>query len=303
MIATCPKGDLRNAAWIDLSSPTEAELREVRAVTGLEVPTQEEVSEIESTSRLAFDDGAYSLSTPLVSSRPDGRVSLVPSGFVLSQKHLLTVRFAEVKAIDAALASCKETTAQGAFLHVLEVVIDRLADALERASADSEVLAHETFRAPPEPGRRARDLRETLRQVGAVAEHNSHIRDALLGVGRMAAYANTVEGAPRIDASRLAAVRADVSSLTDYESHLAGKIQFLLDATLGFISVEQNDVVKTLTIASVVGIPPVLIAGIYGMNFKGMPELGWKYGYPAAIALMIVSGLIPYLWFKRRGWT
>jgi magnesium transporter len=228
---------------------------------------------------------------------------VVPSGFVLSQKHLVTVRFAEVKAIDAALSTCKEVTAQGAFLHVLEVVIDRLADALERASADSEVLAHETFRAPPRPGRRARDLRETLRLVGAVAEHNSHVRDTLLSVGRMAAYANTVEGAPHIDASRLAAVRADVSSLTDYESHLAGKIQFLLDATLGFISVEQNDVVKTLTIASVVGIPPVLIAGIYGMNFKNMPELSWKYGYPGAILLMIVSGLIPYLWFKRRGWT
>ncbi|HEY2028280.1 MAG TPA: magnesium transporter CorA family protein [Myxococcales bacterium] len=303
MIASCPKGDLREAAWIDLSSPSETELRQVRALTGLEVPTQEQVSEIESTSRLAFEDGSYWLSTPLVSSAHGGHLMVVPVGFVLSEKHLLTVRFAEVKAIDAALSTCKETSAQGAFVHVLEVVIDRLADALERASADSEVLAHETFRTPPQPGRRARDLRETLRQVGAVAEHNSHVRDALLGVGRIAAYANTVDGAPRIDAGRLSAIRADVASLTDYESHLAGKIQFLLDATLGFISVEQNDVVKTLTIASVVGIPPVLIAGIYGMNFKYMPELSWRYGYPAAIALMIVSGLIPFLWFKRRGWT
>jgi magnesium transporter len=303
MIASCPKGDLREAAWIDLSSPSEAELQKVREVAGLEVPTQEQVSEIESTSRLAFEDGAYCLSTPLVSARSEGHLTVVPSGFVLSEKHLVTVHFAEVKAIDAALASCKEPSAQGAFLHVLEVTIDRLADALEKASSDSEVLAHETFRAPPRPGRRARDLRETLRQVGAVAERTSQIRDTLLGVGRMAAYVNTVDGAPRVDATRLTAVRADVTSLTDYESHLAGKIQFLLDATLGFISVEQNDVVKTLTIASVVGIPPVLIAGIYGMNFKYMPELSWKYGYPGAILLMIVSGLIPYLWFKRRGWT
>ena len=99
------------------------------------------------------------------------------------------------------------------------------------------------------------------------------------------------------------AIRADVASLTDYEAHLAGKIQFLLDATLGFINIEQNEIVKTLTIASVVGIPPVLIAGIYGMNFRFMPELAWHFGYPLAIAAIVVSALIPFFWFKRRGWA
>jgi magnesium transporter len=303
MIATCPGGHVQKAAWIDLRSPSDAELEEVRAATGLRVPTQEQVSEIEATSRLAFADGAYSLSTPLVTPRQDGRLAVVPVGFVLSSRHLLTAHFADVAGIDAALSSCKEDTAQGAFLHVLEVLVDRLADALEHASADCEALSHEAFREPVANERRAADLRDTLRQVGRVAECASQIRDALLGIGRIAAYVGTVDPAPHVDVQRLQAVRADVASLTDYESHLSGKVQFLLDATLGFISVDQNDVVKTLTIASVVGIPPVLIAGIYGMNFKYMPELGWTFGYPAAILLMIVSGLIPYFWFKRRGWT
>jgi magnesium transporter len=111
-----------------------------------------------------------------------------------------------------------------------------------------------------------------------------------------------IEGAPPVNAARMKSIRADVTSLTDYQSHLEGKVQFLLDATLGFISIEQNDIVKTLTIASVVGVPPVLIAGIYGMNFRVMPELHWTLGYPFAIALIVLSGLVPLWWFKRRGW-
>jgi magnesium transporter len=92
------------------------------------------------------------------------------------------------------------------------------------------------------------------------------------------------------------------SALTDYQVHLSGKLQFLLDATLGFISIQQNDIVKALTIASVVGVPPVLIAGIYGMNFRVMPELGWSFGYPLALAVMGVSALMPLAWFRWRGW-
>jgi magnesium transporter len=111
-----------------------------------------------------------------------------------------------------------------------------------------------------------------------------------------------IEGAPSVSAARMKAIRADVASLTDYQAHLAGKVQFLLDATLGFINIEQNEIVKTLTIASVVGIPPVLVAGIYGMNFRVMPELTWSWGYPMALALIVVSAAIPLVWFKRRGW-
>jgi magnesium transporter len=308
MIATCPSGDLREAAWIDLLSPTADEIAQVTALTGLRVPTKEQVSEIESTSRLSFEKGAWYLSTPLASPKPDGDYALVAAGFVLSSRFLLTVRFAPVPALEAAQALCTsqgETSADGAFLRILEVIVDRSADALERAGSDCDALSHEAFREPERKEKRGANLREALRRVGGVADRTSHIRDALLGIGRIAAYVSDggVAGAPQVNAARMKAIRADVVSLTEYESHLSGKIQFLLDATLGFISVEQNDVVKTLTIASTAGIPPVLIAGIYGMNFHVMPELNWKYGYPLALALMVVSAILPYLWFKRRGWT
>ena len=122
-------------------------------------------------------------------------------------------------------------------------------------------------------------------------------------LARIAAFAheNSRDGQP-VDQPRSQAIRADILSLNDYQAHLSGKVQFLLDATLGFISIEQNDVVKTLTVVSVVGVPPVVIAGIYGMNFHHMPELDWTFGYPISIGLMIASALLPLAWFKWRGW-
>ena len=105
-----------------------------------------------------------------------------------------------------------------------------------------------------------------------------------------------------VSAGRMNGIGADIASLTEYETRLSAKVQFALDATLGFINIEQNEIVKTLTIASVAGIPPVLVAGIYGMNFHKMPELEWSLGYPMALAFIVVTTLLPLLWFKKRGW-
>lgn len=101
---------------------------------------------------------------------------------------------------------------------------------------------------------------------------------------------------------RLGAVLKDVASLNEYEAHLSGKVQFMLDAVLGYITIEQNDLFKVLTIASVVGIPPTLIAGVYGMNFENMPELDWHWGYPFGLGVIVVSAILPLIWFKRLGW-
>jgi len=127
----------------------------------------------------------------------------------------------------------------------------------------------------------------------------------LLGVERICAFVteSELDAAPPVDAGRMRAVRSDIASLTAYESRVSANVQFVLDATLGFINIEQNEIVKTLTIASVVGIPPVVIAGIYGMNFRYMPELSWYLGYPLALGLIVISALVPWLWFKKRGWT
>jgi magnesium transporter len=309
MIETYPPGidPLASATWIDLLQPTAEEIERVRVATGLRVPTESQISEIESSSRLGFENGAYYLSAPILSPRDDGEPALVPVGLVLSACMLLTVRYARVPAIEDARAHCiaaQTHTAEEAFLHIFEVIVDRSADKLEHARSECDELSRGAFRQGARAAKTGGSLQLALQHVGIVADRVSLIRDTLLGVGRIGAYVidGGIAAAPPVNRVRMKAIVTDVASLTDYQSHLSSKVQFLLDATLGFINIEQNDIVKILTIASVAGIPPVLIVGIYGMNFRVMPELEWRYGYPVAMVAIVLSALLPIAWFKRRGW-
>ena len=312
MIRSYPKSDppWSNATWLDLCESTEEERAQVEAATGLRVPTELEVSEIESSSRVFTENGASYLSTPVPSSG-DAHTPLSAVGFVLTQRVLITVRFANHAVLDSAFLACEMSSGQTAceaFLRILEALVDRAADALEHASSDLDSVSHAAFHSEKSRGKQLRQktqsLHQALRKLGQIGDRVSQIRETLLGIGRIAAFVMETNAAlvSPAEQARLKAIRADISSLNDYQGHLSGKVQFLLDATLGFINIEQNDIVKTLTIVSVVGVPPVLVAGIYGMNFRHMPELDWPWGYPFALLLMLVTGLAPLLWFKWRGW-
>jgi magnesium transporter len=300
------------AVWIDLLDPTDDERQRAEEATKLRLPTRAAIEEIESSSRVFKEGAALYLSTPVLESTDCLNGAVTTVGFVLSPAQLVTLRFGRVAAFDAVRASYESVTAPGAhdaFLKILEAIVENAADALEHASAELESISHAAFHAEPTGRRRSPvkasgALRGALRKIGRMGDGISHIRDTLLGLGRIAAFvqesAHGASGAA--DVTRLSAVRTDIASLNEYQAHLSNKVQFLLDATLGFINIEQNDIVKTLTVASVVGVPPVLIAGIYGMNFKNIPELNWWLGYPYALVFIVVSGLVPLAWFKRRGW-
>jgi magnesium transporter len=298
------------ALWIDLCDASDAERAEVERSTGLRVPDQSAVREIETTSRVYTENDALYLSTPLPVSE-SASVPLSAVGFVLTRRVLISVRFSSDAVFDGLFRGCQSTPPRSTgdvFLRIMEALVDRAADTLEHCSAQLDELSHRAFHAEGHRGRALKTvsekLRGTLRMLGQIGDQISQIRDTLLGFGRIAAFAcetaNTAIAAD--ERPRLLAVRADINSLNDYQQHLSGKVQFLLDATLGFISIDQNDVVKALTIVSVVGVPPVLVAGIYGMNFTHMPELHWLLGYPFAVLLMLVTGLLPLLWFRWRGW-
>ena len=312
MITTFPSADrtpLDEAVWIDLISPTDEERAEVEAATGLKIPTRDDVSAIEASSRLQRIGKTLYLSTPLLSLAEVGHLS--PVGMVLTTERLVTVRFDRFGAFDLAAAHARsegDLTSLGLFTCLFESVIDKLADALEECAGDLDQVSRAVFH--QKNHRRNADMteifqRQTLAQVGRIGERASQIRDVLLGVGRIVPFVLEVrhEPAPEPIAARLKAVRQDITSLNDYESHLAAKVQFLLDAVLGFITISQNDIFKVLTVASIVGIPPTLMAGVYGMNFKNMPELSWTYGYPFGLAVIIISALIPLAWFKWKGWV
>ena len=177
---------------------------------------------------------------------------------------------------------------------------------LEASGAELDQMSRQTFRNAEirKPQRASVSLRQTLGRLGRLGDRLGQIRAMLLGLGRLAPFASEAARdwiGPDYQ-SRIGAVRGDLLSLGDYESFLEGKTQFLLDAVLGFINTEQNDLFKILTIVSVVGVPPTLVASIYGMNFAHMPELHWRIGYPYALAMIVLSAVVPMAWFKWKDW-
>jgi magnesium transporter len=301
-----------NAIWIDLLNATDEEKAFVESRVGVPVPSIESLNEIESSSRLIVKNGTIYLSAPVVAQGDTTDPFLTPIGFILSAKLLITVRFVDLaifKAVSDRVASDEALrSSTGVFTALMEALIDRGADVLERLGGELDQISRAIFRGDPNKVRHSvrsnEALRQTLSAVGRIGDRLSQARDVFLGVARIVPFVLGLPHdwiAPAFE-SRLAAVSRDIASLNDYEAHLSTKVQFLLDAVLGFITIEQNDLFKVLTIVSVVGIPPTLMAGIYGMNFRFMPELSWPWGYPFGLAIIALSALIPLIWFKWRGW-
>lgn len=304
--------NLRDAVWIDLLNATPEEIDHVQSTTGLHVPTLAEVTEIETSSRLSSRDGVLYLSMPLINMSNDDLTS-VAAGFVVSSARLITARFAANRIFDTYAdhlprGETRQEAGVDIFIGLLEAIVDRQADALEQVRNDLEILSHAIFAlgATPIGGRKHEDaiLRRTLGQLGRIGDLISHVRDTQVGAARIVPYveAMTADWLPKELHTRLLTLRLDIASVSDFDTHLNDKLQFLLDATLGFINIAQNNVMKVMAIASVVGIPPVLIAGIYGMNFKSIPEYDWAYGYAWGWGLIILTTLIPLAVFRWHKW-
>jgi magnesium transporter len=303
--------DPAEAIWVDLYDPTDEERKRVETALSIEIPNRDALEEIESSSRLQFEDNTLQLSTPV--SAHGEEEGPTPIGFVLTEKSLVTIRYTEMHAFEATAHLCTKRahglTSSEVFISLVEGMVDYGADMLEEIGLHLNKMSREAFgrySRPPKRGvkRRTQHLREALVDIGNTGDKLSQIRESLLALQRIAPF--TREKAeqwmkPEMQA-RLKTVERDIRSLADFEVHLSNKVQFLLDAVLGFINTEQNDIFKVLTIASVVGIPPTFIASMYGMNFKTMPEYDWHYGYEWGLFLIVVSTVVPIIWFKIRGW-
>jgi len=298
--------------WIDLLNPTEEEKSSVERILDIRIPSEAALNEIEASSRLISRNGLLYLSSPAVRVDDQEEAHLTPVGFVIGPRVLVTIRFAALPVFDAVRervrANDELENGIDVFVALLEAIVDRGADVLEHLASTSDVLSRRVFKGglvrSRRPVRSSRRLREALENVGMMADTLARARDVLLGVQRIASFAGGANSdwITETAKKRLESISKDVASLSDYESRLSDKIQLLLDATLGFINIQQNDLFRILTIVSVVGIPPTILVGIWGMNFKNMPELNWALGYPLAWLGVIASGLLPLLWFKYRGW-
>lgn len=306
----CEPEALRRAVWIDLLSPSVEEEHAVQAALGIEVPTREEMQEIESSSRLYREGETLVLTANFLYGADTGEFSSTPISFVLTSNALITVRYATPKAFPVFTARCQKspalvTSGDAVMLHLFEQIVDRLADILERISADMDRASHNIFlRGKPAPAnKRDRNLKEALMTLGQVGEVTTRASETLLGLNRIFTFVSA-EKAIAVRKENQGTIKTlvrDVRSLVEYANFLNSKATFLLDAVLGIINVEQTNIIKTFTVVSVALMPPTLIASIYGMNFQHMPELEWTFGYPLALGVMVLTAVLPIWYFKRKG--
>jgi len=300
--------------WIDLVDPSDQDDARVEQATGLVLPSAHQLAEIETSSRLTTDGDVLRMSTPVLY-REEGLLHNVPVGFILGVDVLVTVRghslksFTDFVAVRQAAAAAPLGGSMDVLIGLLDSIIAHMADGMEAVGAELDAVSRDIFSmghrgAGQKPNRLERNLRATLQTVGRSGDTTSHARDSLLGLNRLLTFLVN-KGGHRITPQhreRIDTLKQDVAALGDYETRLSDKVQYLLDSTLGFISIEQNRTFKLLTIASVIGIPPTFVVGLYGMNFKNIPEYDWAWGYQWGLLLVLVSFVVPVVWLRLKGW-
>jgi magnesium transporter len=299
-----------NAIWFDLVNPNLEEDKVVERQVGISIPTREEMQEIEVTSRLYSENGASYMTATLMCQSDTLTPKTTPVTFILSGHRLITVRYDEPRPFmivgnKLARICPPAVTGEAVLMDLLDAVIDRAADILERVGSEVDQISHDIFESEAEGADRTRSYNEILKAIGKKGDLASKVRESLVSIGRLLLYlANEADSMRWAKEARaqLRGMQRDVHSLSDHAAYLSNKIQFLLDAMLGVVTIEQNNVIKIFSVAAVALMPPTLIASIYGMNFKHMPELDWSLGYPIAIALMLFAAALPYLFFKWKKW-
>ncbi|TMJ50895.1 MAG: magnesium transporter [Alphaproteobacteria bacterium] len=305
-LATLPE----NAIWIDLVKPTAAEDRAVERLAGIAVPTREDMQEIEISSRLYIENGARYMTATLMCNSDSDMPKTTAVTFILAGHRLVTVRYDEPKPfalVEHKLArSCAAAiTGEMVLMELLDAVIDRCADILERCGADIDQVSHDIFEPESERHGHAKQYSQILIAIGRKGDLTSKVRESLVSIGRVVTFLSAVmEGVKWSKDMReqLKTMQRDVASLTDHSSYLSNKITFVLDAMLGVVNLEQNNIIKLFSVMAVVLMPPTLIASIYGMNFKVMPELEWQHGYAYALFSMVLAAVLPYFLFKWKKW-
>lgn len=294
-----------NAIWLDLLDPNDAERAEAESILGARLPSRDQVSAIELSSRLNADERMLRLNIPSFVRADGGKGQLTPLGFVLTPELLVSIRYADALSFDhmaeLARAGNSPVSSVDTFVTLLEAIVDVGADRIEAISNELSKLSRAVF---SETRDQRHVLRTALFKLGSMQRQTIQTRLAMLGVSRVVSYLCEV-APPWIEPkfhSQFKTVQSDVVSLAEFDQQLNDRIQFLLDAVLGFINNDQNDIMKVLTIVSVVTIPPMILAGIWGMNFKSISEYDWPHGYAMALTVMAISVIVPLAIFKWKKW-
>ena len=304
---------LADTLWIDLLDPSHDEEKAVETLLNLQVPTRQEMAEIEESSRLYEDRGALVMTAVVIDGAGEGRPARAQVTFVLTQTHLVSVRYADPVPFRTFEAKCQRqpelhTSSDRILASLLDSIVERAADVLELVAADLNEVSVRLFFDDDQPRRRPKraedELQVLIKRLGRRNMTMAILRESVLSLSRLVPFLRqgTSEWLTDDGTRRLKMIERDLRSLSAYEGQLSSEIVYLHEATLGLINLAQNRIIKVFSIAAVLFLPPTVVGTIYGMNFEGMPELKWAFGYPFALVMMSLSAAAPYYWFKRKGW-
>ncbi|WP_088342960.1 MULTISPECIES: magnesium transporter CorA family protein [Rhodomicrobium] len=303
------------ATWIDLQDPTAEEEVTVEQTLGLNIPTREEMRQIEESSRIYEEHGGLFMTGIVIAGISERRPVRAEVMFVVTPQHLVTIRYSDPLPFQTFQQKCARkpedhATSDLLFVSLVEQIVQRVADVLEKVTADLDGVAHELFGDlnDSQGGAKALqphiDLQRVVRKLGHFSALLAKLGESLLSFSRVLAFfqQSTEEWLQKSAKAKAKSLTRDITSLSEYSARLASQIGHLQDATFNLLNIEQSRIIKVFSIAAVVFLPPTLVATIYGMNFKYMPELNWALGYPFALILMVISAIVPIYWFKRSGW-
>ncbi|MBL0319679.1 MAG: magnesium transporter CorA family protein [Alphaproteobacteria bacterium] len=299
-----------NIVWIDLLQPTPEEIHAVEKFLNIDLPTSEEMGQIEVSNRLFQEGKSVYMTTSTLMKAYSHEPEIRPISFVIVGNTLVTIRYVESTPFKDFMShtsrlSPNQYHAVYIFIALVGALTNRLADILERIGHDVDMINRKMFRHSTLEHKQKIDFQEILWEIGRSGDLISKVRETLVSINRMAVYFSQVAatiGGTFDDNTLLQTEIHDLQSLLDHASFLTSKLNFILDATLGKINIEQNVIIKIFSLAAVIFLPPTLVASTYGMNFKLIPELDFKFGYPMALGFMVLSAVITYQFFKRKGW-
>lgn len=294
--------------WIDLLEPTPEEERKVEKFLGIEVPTREEMREIESSNRLYEEDGGLYMTATVITKIDTATPETSQITYILAGNRLITNRYVDPLPFRRYISYAERhpqqcATGAAVFAGLLEATVNRIADVIERIGANLDGISLEVF-TPPKRRGPARDFRDILDRVGQNGDLIGKARETLASLGRMLVFAQqatTVNFSADVR-GRLRTISRDVTQMADHASFLGNKVNFILDATLGMINIDQNNILKIFSVVTVFLLPPSVIGALFGMNFQHIPMSAQPYGFWIAIGMMVLSAVLPWLEFKRRGW-
>ena len=295
--------------WADLLDPTPEDKAAIYRLAAIEVPTPEEMREIEPSSRLYREGLALFMTASVLNNTDTPEPETRAITFVLSEGLLTTLRYCSPMPFETFRSRvlsqpslCRSP--EVALVELVDAIVDRIADTLETVDGNVGALSKSIFAPADTTDTRARDFGPAIREIGLNAVRCSKADESLIGLQRMLTFldANMRQQNNKDVRARIKDLQRDIISLEGYVERMSEKLVLLLDATLGMVSIQQNNIIKIFSVIAVVFLPPTLVASIYGMNFDLMPELQWHLGYPLALVLMFLSAFLPFRYFKHRGW-